>query len=193
MTRLAVIGRGRLGTALGTRLEAAGHSVRYATSSGGHADALEASDVVVLAVPYATVETALGDLGDLGGRVLWSCVNALAPDASGLVVGFDTSAAEQVAKAAVGARVVSALPPFADAIAADDTTYQGLHPTTFLCSDDGEAKEVVAGLVGDLGLHAVDAGPLPAARLVEPAMMLVVKLAYSASPRRDVAIRLLER
>jgi predicted dinucleotide-binding enzyme len=38
----------------------------------------------------------------------------------------------------------------------------------------------------------VDAGPLVAARLVEPAMMLLVRIAYAGVPR-DVGLRLLER
>jgi hypothetical protein len=38
----------------------------------------------------------------------------------------------------------------------------------------------------------VDAGPLQAARLTEPAMMLAVSIAYSGVPR-DVGLRLLER
>ena len=41
-------------------------------------------------------------------------------------------------------------------------------------------------------LISVDAGPLKAARLVEPAMMLTVSIAYAGVPR-DVGLRLLER
>jgi predicted dinucleotide-binding enzyme len=50
----------------------------------------------------------------------------------------------------------------------------------------------VERLVADLGADPVDAGPLAAARLVEPAMMLVVGLAYAGLPR-DLGLRLLER
>jgi predicted dinucleotide-binding enzyme len=193
MSRLAIVGKGRLGSALGTRLEAAGHEVRFADSSGGHGEAVAGADVVVLAVPYGAIAAALQQAGDLSGRVVWSCVNALKPDASGLAAGFDTSAAEEVAALAGGARVVAALPMFADTIASGDLDYGGLRPTMFLCSDDEEAKVTVATLVGDLGQHAVDAGTLQVSRLVEPAMMLLISLAYSTHPRRDVALSLLER
>jgi predicted dinucleotide-binding enzyme len=47
-------------------------------------------------------------------------------------------------------------------------------------------------LLRDIGAQPVDAGALSAARLVEPAMMLLIKLAYSGVPR-DVCLRLLER
>jgi hypothetical protein len=62
----------------------------------------------------------------------------------------------------------------------------------FLCGDDIGAKAVVERLVRDIGAQPVDAGPLTAARLVEPAMMLTVSIAYAGVPR-DVGLRLLER
>ena len=44
----------------------------------------------------------------------------------------------------------------------------------------------------DLRAHPVDAGPLTAARYVEPAMMLLVSLAYAGVPR-DLGLRPLQR
>ena len=125
--------------------------------------------------------------------MLWSCVNAVRSDLTGLAVGFDNSAAEEVARRAPDALVVSALPPFAHAIASPPLAYDcDLAPTVFLCGDEERAKGVVGNLVRDLGAHPVDAGPLKAARLVEPAMMLTVSIAYAGVPR-DVGLRLLER
>jgi predicted dinucleotide-binding enzyme len=56
----------------------------------------------------------------------------------------------------------------------------------------GDVETMLAELIRDIGAHPVDAGALSAARLVEPAMMLLVSLAYSGVPR-DISIRLLER
>jgi predicted dinucleotide-binding enzyme len=160
---------------------------------GANADAVAFGEVVVLAVPFASIDCALSDAGPFGDRVLWSCVNALRPDLAGLAIGFDTSAAETVAARALGARVVAAIPPFANAIASDGLSYDaGLAPTVFVCADDAHAKRVVSGLIEEIGAQPVDAGPLSAARLVEPAMMLLVRLAYAGVPR-DIALRLLER
>jgi predicted dinucleotide-binding enzyme len=204
--RIGIIGAGSLGSALGERLGAAGHEVMF----GGEATALEVAtrlrarvganreaasfgEVLVLAVPYAALDGALDEAGPLQGKVLWSCVNALKRDLSGLAVGFDCSAAEQVARRAGGARVVAAIPPFAGALAAGDLRYEReLAPSVFVCGDDAAAKLLVTRLVEDLGAHAVDAGPLTSARLVEPAMMLVIRLAYAEVPR-DLGLRLLER
>jgi predicted dinucleotide-binding enzyme len=125
--RIGIIGAGNLGRALGMRLGDAGHEVMFAggvsaadaaselgTRSGSNRDAATFGGVVVLAVPFALVAAALTEAGPLNGKVLWSCVNALKPDLSGLAVGFDTSAAEQVASLATRSRVVGAIPPFAE-------------------------------------------------------------------------------
>jgi 8-hydroxy-5-deazaflavin:NADPH oxidoreductase len=204
--KLGIIGAGSLGTAVGARLQRAGHAImfgggarardaaeRHGAQVGSNSEAARFGDAVILAVPFVAINAALADAGPLGSRVLWSCVNALEPDLTGLAVGFDDSAAEQVARLAPGARVVAAIPPFASAIAAPSLAYDAdLAPTVFLCAEDPAAKETVAGLVRDLGGHPVDAGPLTAARYVEPAMMLLISLAYAGAPR-DLALRLLER
>jgi 8-hydroxy-5-deazaflavin:NADPH oxidoreductase len=204
--RIAIIGAGQLGGALGKRLLEAGHEVMFgdgatASEAANAIDARAASnreaaawaDLVVLAVPFAAIEEALTAAGPLEGKVLWSCVNALTPDFSGLAVGFHTSAAEQVASHAPGARVVAAIPPFAEALSTGDLRYDAeLVPSVFVCGDDSEAKSTVEQLVSEIGAEPIDAGPLHAARLVEPAMMLLVSIAYSGLPR-DVGLRLIER
>jgi 8-hydroxy-5-deazaflavin:NADPH oxidoreductase len=188
------------------RLNASGHEVmfggghsahdaaaRYATEAGSNAEAASFGDVVVLAVPFGAIDCALAEAGSLDGRVLWSCINALKHDLSGLAVGFTTSAAEEVARRAPGARVVAAIPPFAQAIAAGTPRYDGaLAPTVFMCGDDTDAKQTIEPLVRDIGAHPFDAGPLKTARLVEPALMLLISIAYAGVPR-DVGLRLLER
>jgi 8-hydroxy-5-deazaflavin:NADPH oxidoreductase len=204
--RVAVIGAGCLGRALARRLLSAGHTVVFGGTTSAqeaaaelgvqhasNADAASAGDVVVLAVPFAKIRLALRQAELLEGVVLWSCVNALEDDLYGLVVGFDTSAAEEVAKLARGARVVAAIPPFAESMNNGNLRYDsGLTPSIFVCGDDDDAKAIVERLVVDIGAHPVDAGPLASARLVEPAMTLLVRLAYAGLPR-DIGLRLLER
>jgi hypothetical protein len=204
--RIGIIGAGSLGTALGECLADAGHTIMYGggasardaavkqrTRLGSNGETAAYGEVVVLAVPFAAIDAALADAGPLSGRVLWSCVNAMKPDYTGLAIGFDNSAAEEVARRAPGALVVAAVPPFAHAIASRQLRYdRDLAPTVFVCGDDAGAKRIVERLIRDLGIDPVDAGPLQAARLVEPAMMLTVSIAYAGVPR-DVGLRLLER
>ena len=188
------------------KLLAAGHEVMFGggvtaqeaaaslkVSADSNHGAVAFAEVVILAVPFPAIRAALRQAGPLEDVVLWSCVNAIRPDLSGLMIGFDTSAAEQVARHADRARVVAAIPPFAEALANGDLYYDsGLSPSVFVCGDDNSAKATVERLVSDLGAQPVDAGPLSAARFVEPAMMLLVNLAYGGLPR-DLGLRLLER
>jgi 8-hydroxy-5-deazaflavin:NADPH oxidoreductase len=204
--RIGIIGAGALGTAIAGDLRESGHEIvfgggasaqeaaaRVGVTAASNAEAAATADVVVLAVPFAAIGPALAQAGPLDGTILWSCVNALKPDLSGLAVGFDTSGAEDVARRAPRARVVSAIPPFAEALANGDLLYDaGLAPSVFVCGDDDQAKATVELLVLDLGAHPVDAGPLTAARLIEPAMMLLVRIAYAGVPR-NIGLRLLER
>jgi predicted dinucleotide-binding enzyme len=207
--RIAIIGAGSLGTALAKAFDNRGHDVTIASRreessaravsgltkarAGTPVDAVLNADVVVLTVPFEGVADALEPIDDLlDGVVLWSCVNALKPDLSGLAVGFSDSAAETVARYAPRARVVAALPPFASALADGLPDYSGVGPSTFLCGDDPDAKEIVAQLVAELGATPVDIGGLAASRLAEPAMMLLVTVAYSGPKPRDVALALVE-
>jgi predicted dinucleotide-binding enzyme len=204
--KLGIIGAGSLGTALGGRYVDCGHAVMFGGGAsaqdaavrlrarvGSNAETAAFADVLILTVPFAAIDAALADAGPLNGRVVWSCVNALRPDYTGLAVGFDNSAAEEVARRAPGARVVAAVPPFAQAIARGPLCYDGgLAPTVFICGDDPAAKRIVQELVEELGAHAADVGPLTMARFAEPALMLAVSIAYAGVPR-DVGLRLLER
>jgi hypothetical protein len=202
---LGIIGAGSLGAALGKRLSGAGHAILYGTGAepkpaaaldgaevGTNSEAAAFSDVLVLAVPFAAIDEAMPSDGELAGKIVWSCVNALKPNFSGLAVGFETSAAE-VASRAPRARVVEAIPPFASAIAAGSPPCDhGLRPSVFVAGDDAGAKRAVERLIEDLPAMPVDAAPLTSARYIEPAMMLLVSLAYAGEPR-DIGLRLLER
>ncbi|MFE3187509.1 NADPH-dependent F420 reductase [Nocardia sp. NPDC059240] len=194
MAKIGFLGAGRLARALGGRLEKAGHTTAYADVDGGHEQAVAGADVVVLAMPFHSVARALDDAPSLAGRVVWSCVNAMTVDLSGLAVGFETSGAEQIAALAPGARLVAAIPPFAAEIARPAFDFdEGLAPSAFVCGDDTEANRIVSGLLNDIGVQAVAAGPLIRARYVEPAMMLMVNLAYDGPVPRHLTLRLLER
>src|SRR4029450_4345527 len=121
--RIGIIGAGRLGGVLAARLADAGHELML----GGHTSAQETGSrlgipartpagpapfggVIGLAVPFQAIDDALALSRPPEGRVLWSCVNAVKPDYSGLAIGFDTSAAEEGAKQAAPAPLVACSP-----------------------------------------------------------------------------------
>lgn len=206
--RLAVVGAGRLGRVLGRRLADAGHEVIYARGDSAlqaaaaqpgtrattaNADAVRDAEVVVLAVPFTAVATALAECGPLDGRLVWSCVNALTRDGDRLAVGFDDSAAETVDRCAPTARVVAALPPSPDVIGCGPEMFDGARPTSWMCGGNRQDKAIIAGLLHAIGAEPLDAGPLEAARLIEPAMLLVHHQANTVTPPRRLALRLIEQ
>ncbi|NRQ35509.1 NADPH-dependent F420 reductase [Nonomuraea sp. NN258] len=174
--KISIIGEGNVGSALARRLATAGHTVTTANSATA-ADQVAAqvaeADVTVLAVPFpavaqldAEIKTALRD------KVVIDVTNPLAADFMSLTVGHTTSAGEQVAATLPGARVVKA---FNTVFAATLDTAGLFLP---VASDDEAAKKTVLELGTQLGFDAVDAGPLANARYLEPAVELLIQLAY---------------
>ncbi|MRS99420.1 hypothetical protein GJQ57_12270 [Ralstonia pickettii] len=191
--KIAVVGAGRLGSALAKRLVQAGHDVTMcfarengweerANKVGARAapvtEAAAGADVIALTVPWGAVDAAVAALGGLEGKVVWDCTNALKPDYSGLAVGTTTSAGEIIASRFPHARVVKGIPPFAELLASDDPTINGQPAGSFVCGDDAGAKTVVMELLSALPAAAVDSGPLENARYAEAAGFLLVRLAY---------------
>ena len=197
--KIGVIGAGNVGSTLGRRWAQAGHEVFFGVrdptaenvhtllaSAGAHAragrveEAAAASQVVVLTVPWEAAYDAVRNAGDLTGKVLVDVTNpvAMGPEGlqQGLLVGHTTSAAEQVAAWARGARVVKAFNTtgFGNM---QDPRYGSQAATMFLCGDDAEAKVVATQLGAELGFAMLDAGPLAIARLLEPLAMLWIHLA----------------
>ncbi|OHV03650.1 NADPH-dependent F420 reductase [Mycobacterium talmoniae] len=184
---LAIIGAGSVGSTLGQAWQRRGHDVRYGVRNPDdekyagrdgvttNADAAQAADVVVLCTPWQGTRQALQSCGDLSGKILIDCTNPLTPDFAALEVGHTSSGAEQVAGWASGARVCKAMNQIG-APMMDDPQLPAT-PVMFVCGDDDAAKEITAGLVGELGFQAVDAGELALARLLEPYALLWIHLA----------------
>ncbi len=209
--KIGVIGAGNVGGTLGKGWAAKGHEILYGVRSpndakaqgvvratGGSAraasvkDAAAGAEVVVLATPWGGAREALAAAGNLAGKVLIDATNPLKPDLSGLAVGYTTSAAEEVARWAPGARVVKAFNTTGAKNMANPR-FGAQSASMFLCGDDAGAKKTVAGLAEALGFDPVDAGPLTQARLLEPLAMLWISMAYAYGHGPEIAFKLLRR
>lgn len=190
--QIAIIGAGNVGKALATGWIAAGHQVIFgvrapqpqpADGPGGAVqasvgDAVRSAEVVVLATPWPAVRDALAAGGDLTGKVLIDCTNPLRVDAGGIAldIGFTTSGGEQVAALARGASVFKTLNQTGFDNMQHGGAFAPLSAAMFVAGDDEAKKPLVMSLVSDLGFQAVDAGPLQAARLLEPLAMLWIHM-----------------
>ena len=208
---VGIIGAGNVGGALGKRWVAAGHRVKFGVrdaakpdvqqllqdcdgdvSAGGVADAAQFGDVVLLTIPFPATQASLESAGDLTGKVLIDCTNPLKPDLSGLTVGHDASAGEQVAKWAKGTRVVKCFNT-TGANNMENPAYPDGKPVMFCCGDDASANAIVMKLGNEIGFEMIDAGKLEIARLLEPLAMLWIHLAYRGGLGREFTFKLMRR
>lgn len=205
---IGIIGAGNVGTGLAKRLVPKRHEVMLSHSrdvaklkgaaaslgatAGSVAQAAAFAEVIVLATPYtASVDALRQAESPASGEILWDCTTPLKPDFSGLLIGTTTSAGEEVANIAPWARVVKAVPPFAEVLHSDNMNIGGGPPGVFVCGDDRDARECIAKLIQDIGAEPILAGPLEYSRFIEPANMLLVALAYRSGygPRIGLSLR----
>jgi predicted dinucleotide-binding enzyme len=207
--RIGILGSGLMGSKLGVIFARAGHEVVFsysrsqekleqlARNAGANAragtprEAARHADVLLLAVHWSSVDDVLKQAGDISGRIIATCSLPMNADDTALVIANNSSGAEELARKVAGAAVVSAFGSvpsevlFAVFEARDDNE----HPDLVYCGDDGRAKEVVAGLIRDVGFEPVDAGPLRIARYVEPFTLLMGQLAYEGERGPALAYR----
>jgi predicted dinucleotide-binding enzyme len=207
--RIGILGSGLMGGKLGTLFARAGHDVVFSYSrtrrkletlaseagrgaqAGTPGEAAADADVLLLAVHWNRVDDVLAQAGDLTGKVLITCSLPMNDDDSALVVGHTSSGAEEVAKKARGARVVSAFGtvPSEVLFAVYEARKRKRRPSLVYCGDDAKAKKTVARLIRELGFDAVDVGALEMARHAEPFTLLVAKLAYEGDAGPALAYR----
>jgi hypothetical protein len=163
--RIAILGGGRVGSALAATWTERGHEVVVSRRDTLAATA-EAGDVVVLALPARAVAEVLAEAGPLDGKILIDATNNVSGGPGGL----------EIAALAPGARYVKAFNTVFSTFMHD--TPPERPASLVLCGDDEEAKQVASTLVADLGFEPVDAGGSEATPLVEALAHLVIGLAY---------------
>ena len=198
---IAILGAGNVGAALARNLSRLGTPVRFGVPEpekyramadtlgagiGSVAQAIAGADIAILAVPYASALAIAASIEDWHGRILVDATNPLAPGLAGLMLGTTTSAAEQIADRARNARVVKCFNVTGAENMADPRS--GSTPVFMpAAGDDADARGAVVALATRMGFDAVDAGPLVAARYLEPFAMTWIHLAFAGGQGRDWA------
>jgi predicted dinucleotide-binding enzyme len=188
--RVAIIGAGNVGSSLAASISRTRHSVLISSSdpadarsvaeatganaAASNADAARGADVVILAVPTASVVQTARDLGAaLDGKVVVDVANRPTPDPSGALQSL--SIAEELQAALPKARVVKA---FNTAFASRqvDPAVEGQIVDGYVAADDDAARTKVLALVESIGFRPIDAGALAVARTLEGMAWLNISL-----------------
>jgi len=211
--KIAIIGAGNVGGALGANWASKGHDVvfgvrdpkvektqKLVSAIGGRAkavtptEAAAAGDFIVLSTPWPATEAAIRSMGSLKGKIVLDATNPLTrgPDGIGLEIGHAISGGEKVQGWAAGASVFKTLNTTGFGNMANPV-FEGVKSVMFVAGDDAAIKPKVIALVGDLGFKVIDAGPLRNARLLEAHAMLWIDLALVRGQGRDFAFGILRR
>jgi len=185
---IGIIGAGRIGQAVARRLVAAGHEVMLSNSAGpesleavaealggeAHAGTVQEAaaygEVVFVAIPVA----ALYDLpaAQLDGKIVVDATNYY-PQRDGQIPELDDGSigsSELLARDLPGSRVVKAMNTMSYVRIAREAKPAGAAGRLAipLAGDDLAAKEIVRGLIDDMGFDPVDAGTLADGRNQQP-------------------------
>src|SRR6476659_3881636 len=158
--RVGILGSGLMGGKLGTLLARAGHEVVFsyartrkkleglAEAAGENAragtpgEAAREADALLLAVHWSRVDDVLQQAGDLSGRVILTCSLPMNADDTALVVGLTMSGAEELARKARRAQIVSAFGtvPSEVLFGVFEARRKRNRPSLVYCGDQDDAK-----------------------------------------------------
>jgi 8-hydroxy-5-deazaflavin:NADPH oxidoreductase len=172
--KIGIIGAGRIGGNCARQAVRGGHHVMLSfardpskleelaselgdqASTGGVADAVAFGEAVIVSVPWGAIPEALEQAGTLSGKVVIDTTNQFGP---GPKPQPGQTAAAFNAQRMPGARYVKSFNTLTSAFQAQAAGREGdRRVVQWMCGDDPEAKELVAGLIEDMGYVPVDLG-----------------------------------
>jgi hypothetical protein len=152
-----------VGSRSAERAEAAAAELGHGVRGLGNAECAEASDVVVVAVPWDGHRALLESLAPvLAGKVVVDCVNPLGFDKQGAyaLAVEEGSAAQQAAAVLADARVVGAFHNVSAVLLLDESVEQ-VETDVLVVGDDREATDVVQALAYRIpGMRGIYGGRL---------------------------------
>ncbi|MEM8586828.1 MAG: F420-dependent NADP oxidoreductase [Pseudomonadota bacterium] len=175
--KITIVGMGNVGKGLFGALQNTSHSVTGAGRGDNLAAAVKGADVVILSTLYDAYAD-VAKQADFSGKLVVCVSNPVTADFSGLQVGHETSAAEELAKLLPGATIVKAFNTIFASHYDTGLTIGGKPLETFVASDDEGARSVVKSIATDIGLAVRDAGRLKNARYLEPIGFMNIQFGY---------------
>jgi 8-hydroxy-5-deazaflavin:NADPH oxidoreductase len=209
--KIGIIGAGDIGSTLGKAWAKRGHQIMFGIRNlespkakkilnsqdinlkvENIDQAINFGEVIVLAVPWEAALEVVKAAPNLSNKTIIDPTNPLSSDLKSVLTPSSTSAAEEIAELAQGARVVKAF----NAIGAKtlgNLQFGREKADAFLCGDDSISKSLVGKLALEIGFNVVDVGPLSNAKLLENLALLWLELAFSQQLGPNIAFKLLTR
>ena len=139
--------------------------------------AAAAAEVVVLTVPYSAHVSTLETVKEqLKGKIFVDVSVPLDPENARRVIMPSAGSAAEEAQQVLGpeVKVVGALQNVSAHVLRDLNA--AIDCDVLVCGSDKDARATVMQLIERLGIHAIDVGPLEAARQIEPITALLIRL-----------------
>lgn len=214
---IAILGAGDIGGILGRKWARAGHVVAFGVKNpasekaqrlreelgeqlliGSPAEALAASDVVLLAVPGSAVEEIIATHAQLlDHKIIIDATNQIPKGKSEATKQWQghgpLNSLRTLQVYAPHAQIYRAFNSYAwEAFA--DPIYQGIQADLFYCGPDGDELTVVEQLIAEIGLRPVRLGDLDKISVVDEILQLWGTLAlFQGWGRDNVAFKVLTR
>ncbi|MFT5238726.1 MAG: putative dinucleotide-binding enzyme [Flavobacteriaceae bacterium] len=205
--KIAIIGTGNVGNALGANWKKSNHEIIYGSRNPQDkkhiklekfaqvltlSQAAIMGDVIVLATPWQSTQEAINEMGsNLDSKIVIDATNPLKPDLSGLLLYGDNSGGEQIAKWASKAKVVKALNS-AFAKVMEHPEINGVKSMMLIAGDDASALNTVAELVDDLGFQSQKMNGLSNSRLLEMVGLTLITLGYKEGLGNEIGLSILK-
>ncbi|WP_205325674.1 NADPH-dependent F420 reductase [Glycomyces sp. YM15] len=185
---ILIVGAGRMARSIGLRLVRNDYQVRIAdrdpdsaadlaaelgeSASGESVYNAAGATIIILALPYEAAKDLVQSWAeDLSGKIVIDMSNPVDQALDGLVTPEGKSAAEELAEAAPGAKVLKAFnTTFASKLATSETL------DVFIAGDDADAKRRLMAICRDADLRPIDVGGLKHARTLEGIQLLQMKV-----------------
>lgn len=182
---IAIIGSGTMAQGLAFRFARAGCAVTigarnrdtartlaallgYGIASASIAEAVQRSEIVVLAIPCHAIDEVIGEAGDLSGKIVFDITNPITSDYVAPAVGQTTSVAEELQKRVPKAHIVKAFNTiFAEVLRRPYRDNQS-KVQIYYAADDTVAGERAAASIRAIGFQPIYSGKLTRARYLEP-------------------------
>lgn len=204
--KITILGAGNVGSALGKRWIAAGHSVLFGTRNANSPktqkipdlipdarilpleDAVKDMDVLVITTPPEAVPELIPRLGDLSGKIIIDATNSVRTRPEPYATAF---------------YAIKALAPSAEVVKCFNTTgfenlldpvYNGAGIDMFAAGSSLKAKQTAIQLAKDLGFeNCYDFGADDKVELLEKFALSWINLAIVQGQGRNIAFKLLKR